>query len=156
MPVTHVKGAVSAGLECVRTLTQARKSVYIYAWSKQTVNYNFRPGIGQKEVFASPVAFSRHLCRVVWCVWMLITTVRWNNNEFMTRKVTEYGFEVSPLVALIVQEPHSVTVRVINSLLFQRTVVISIQTHQTTLHRCLLKATALAKTSFWPIPGRKL
>ena len=66
--IIAIKGAVSAGLECVRTLTQARKSVYVYACSKQTVNYNFRPGIGQKEVFASAVAFSRHLCRVVWCV----------------------------------------------------------------------------------------
>ena len=64
--IDDLKGAVSAGLECVRTLTQARKSVYIYACSKQTVNYNFRPGIGQKEVFArSAVAFSRHLYRVV-------------------------------------------------------------------------------------------
>ena len=60
--------AVSAGLECVRMLTQARKSVYIYACSKQTVNYNFRPGIGQKEVFAGIVASSRHPCRRVWCV----------------------------------------------------------------------------------------
>ena len=35
--------------------------------------------------------------------------------------------------------------RVINSLLFQRTVVISAQTHQTTLHECLLKATVPSK-----------
>ena len=65
----HVlKAAVSAGLECVRTLTQAKLSVYVYACSKQTVVFIFRPGIGKKEVFAGTVAFSRHSCRVVWCV----------------------------------------------------------------------------------------
>ena len=63
-----LKAAVSPDLECLRTLTQAKLSVYVYACSKQTVNYNFRPGIGQKEVFAGIVASSRHLCRVVWCV----------------------------------------------------------------------------------------
>ena len=46
--------------------------------------------------------------------------------------------------------------RFLNSLLFQRTVLISVQTHQTTLHECLLNATKLAKTSTVPIPGRKL
>ena len=103
-----VKAAAPARLECVRTLIQARKSVYVYTCSKQTVNSNFHPGIGQKEVFASAVAFSGHLCRVVWCVWTLITTVRWNNNEFMNRVlrqtwgVTEWSFKNSPSPALMI------------------------------------------------------
>ena len=51
---------------------------------------------------------------------------------------------------------HSVSFRVINSLLFQRTVLISVQTHQTRLHGCLLQTTIPAKASFLPIPRRKL
>ena len=46
--------------------------------------------------------------------------------------------------------------RVINSSLFHRTVLISVQTHQTRLHGCLQEATIPAKTSFLPIPRRKL
>ena len=46
--------------------------------------------------------------------------------------------------------------RFTNSLLFQRKVLISVQTHQTTLHECLPEATIPAKSFFLPIPGRKL
>ena len=48
------------------------------------------------------------------------------------------------------------SIRVINSLLFQRTVLISVQTHQTRLHGCLMEATIPVKASFLPIPRRKL
>ena len=51
--------------------------------------------------------------------------------------------------------PVCLSTRVRNPLLFQRAVVISAQTHQTTLHLCLPEATIPAKTSFLPIPGRK-